>query len=259
VLRYKFPNASNTGVPAGVKLTTYTGPCNITAPNTVIDSKTVNCSLDIKATGVRIVNSKVNGSLSTSAGGSATVEDTEIEIGSPYRRGINGPNWIVRRVNIHGGYSGAWCTNCTVEFSYIHDQDRDNNGQQHASAIRMSQGLTLRGNTILCNAPIVPPDAGCSADLTGYGDFDVVQDSLIIGNLFKATSVASFCTYGGSSPGKPYSSQTNHVRFIKNIFERGSNGKCGYYGPVGHFDRSRPGNKWRGNKWDDGTPVAPEF
>ena len=51
-----------------------------------------------------------------------------------------------------------WCTkNCTVEDSYIHDQDRDNTGKMHASAIRMDQGLTLRHNTLLCNAPNVAP------------------------------------------------------------------------------------------------------
>jgi hypothetical protein len=259
VFRYEFPGPSNTGIPAAVTLKPYTGPCTITVPDTVIDSRTVNCSLEIRTVGVRILKSKINGSLTTSGGSSsATVEDTEIQVGSPYRRGINGPNWTVRRVNIHGGYSGIWCTNCTVEYTYIHDQDRDNAGHQHASAVRMSQGLTLRYNTILCNAPIVPPDAGCSADLTGYGDFDAVQNNLIEGNLFKASPVSSFCAYGGSSPGKPYSSQANHIVFKNNIFERGQNRKCGAYGPVTAFDPSRPGNVWNGNEWDDGTPVPPD-
>jgi hypothetical protein len=262
VFRYEFPGPSNTGVPAGVKLTPYTGPCTITVRNTVIDSKIIkDCRMDIRTTGVRILNSKIiKGSLNVSGGSSsATVEDTEIEIGSPKHRGITGPNWTVRRVNIHGGYSGIWCTNCTVEYTYIHDQDRDDTGTQHASAIRMDQGLTLRHSTILCNAPVIG-DAGCSADLTGYGDFAPVKNNTIEGNLFKATAPSGgFCAYGGSSPGKPYSSQASNIVFKNNVFERGQNRKCGSYGPITAFDSSRPGNVWVGNKWDDGTPIPPEF
>ena len=36
-----FPNADNTGVPAGVALTPYTGPMTITTPGTVIDAKQI--------------------------------------------------------------------------------------------------------------------------------------------------------------------------------------------------------------------------
>src|SRR5256885_9531617 len=36
-----YPNAFNTGVPVGITLTPYTGPCTITSANTVIDSKLV--------------------------------------------------------------------------------------------------------------------------------------------------------------------------------------------------------------------------
>jgi hypothetical protein len=38
-----WPNASNTGVPAGTQLSTYAGPCTINAAGTVIDAKTINC------------------------------------------------------------------------------------------------------------------------------------------------------------------------------------------------------------------------
>ena len=84
-----WPGPNNTGFPIGTTLTAYTGPCSITVANTVIDGKVVNCSLDIRASGVRITNSKVTGSLTTT-GGSATVENTEIVVGSPFRRGIIG-------------------------------------------------------------------------------------------------------------------------------------------------------------------------
>jgi hypothetical protein len=102
----------------------------------------------------------------------------------------------------------------------------------------------------------VAPDAGCSAALTGYGDFDVVQNNTIDGNLFIAGS-GGYCSYGGSSSGKPYSSGTKNIRFTNNVWQKGSGGKCGFYGPITSFDSSRPGNVWTNNKYEDGTTVAP--
>ena len=48
-------------MPAGVNLTTYTGPMTITQSNTVIDAKIINGTLTIATTGVQINRSKVNG------------------------------------------------------------------------------------------------------------------------------------------------------------------------------------------------------
>jgi len=67
----------------------------------------------------------------------------------------------------------------------------------------------------------VPPAAGCSADLTGYGDFGPVQNNTIDTNLF-AASTAGYRPYGGSSAGKPYSDQTNHIVFTSNVWQRGT-------------------------------------
>ena len=53
----KFPDASNTGVPAGVTLSAYTGPSAITQPGTVIDGKLVKTCLVIRADNVTIRNS----------------------------------------------------------------------------------------------------------------------------------------------------------------------------------------------------------
>ena len=151
--------------------------------------------------------------------------------------------------------------NCTIRNSYVHGQMRDETGVYHESGIRMEQNTTLVHNTIACDAPIVPPDAGCSAGLTGYGDFGPVQNNLIERNFFGATT-GGYCTYGGSSQGKPYSSATNHITFKDNVWERGprpgDHGEkvCGYYGSNTSFDPSRPGNLWSNNRFDDGTTVA---
>ena len=49
-----WPDASNTGVPAGTTLTNYTGPTTITVAGTTIDSKTINSELAIQAANVTI-------------------------------------------------------------------------------------------------------------------------------------------------------------------------------------------------------------
>ena len=261
-----WPGAANTGVPSGTVLGTYTGPCTITAAGTTIDAKTVNCDLTIQAANVTIRRSKINGVVSTdenSTGYSFTISDTEVSAGNRVATGIGAVNFTATRVHVYGGSRSIHCWHdCTVTDSYVHGQFRDNSGTAHESGMRMGQSATFRHNSILCDAPDVPPDAGCSADLTGYGDFGPVQNNTIDHNLFLA-STGGFCAYGGSSGGKPYSSQTNHITFTSNIFQRGTspndhgNYTCAYYGAITDFSTSAPGNVWSGNKYDDGTVLLP--
>ena len=145
---------------------------------------------------------------------------------------------------------------CTIIGSYFHGQDTDRSGTWHESGIRMGEKSVIHGNTIACDAPNVPPDAGCSAPLTGYGDFGPVQDNVIDGNLFKATPGGT-CAYGGSSGGKPFSNAAREIRFTNNVFERGRSRRCGYWAPIMDFDRRAPGNLWKANVWDSGGKVRP--
>ncbi|WP_157758284.1 DUF4082 domain-containing protein [Cystobacter fuscus] len=255
-----FPNASNTGVPAGTQLTPYTGPCTVTAANTVIDSKTVNCDLVIRASGVTIRNSKINGTVSTeenSTGYSFTLTDSHVDAGDRLVTGVGAVNFTAVRVHVQGGNRSIHCwRDCEIRDSYVHGQMTDETGTAHESGIRMGRNATIRHNTITCDAPDVPPDAGCSAALTGYGDFAPVENNLVENNYFPGTT-GGFCAYGGSSRGKPYSDSTNNIRFIGNVFGRGSSGRCGYYGAITSFDTSEPGNVWSNNTWEDGTVLPP--
>lgn len=254
-----FPNAATTGVPAGTGLTDYTGPCTITQAGAVIDAKRIGCSLEIRAKGVAITRSVVAGTVYAdpdTGAGSFTIADSRVEVGSVAGTGIGDGFFTARRVEVTGGNRSINCyLNCTVEDSYVHGQFRDATGRAHESGIRMGSGSVIRGNTIACDAPDVPPDAGCSAALTGYGDFDTVQNNLIQANLFVGGS-GGFCAYGGSSRGKPFSAGTNHIRFLDNVFQRGASGKCGFYGPVTAFDPAAAGNVWTNNRYTDGTPIA---
>ena len=258
----EWPGPNNTGVPSGVALTNYTGPCTITVPNTVIDAKTVNCDLSVKTTGVKITRSKVNGNISSPGGvtSSYTVADSEVDAspGSPRQVSAIGDGdavITVLRTEARGGHRGVYCAhNCTVRDSWIHGQEVTSDW--HAGGIRMSQHNTIVHNTIVCDAPDTPQGGGCSADLTGYPDFEPIATNRIENNLFKA-STGGFCAYGGATKSKPYSGQDHDIVFIDNVFERGSGGKCGYWGPITDFNASRPGNQWINNKFNDGTPITP--
>ena len=170
------------------------------------------------------------------------------------------PTSSVTRVEVTGGSRSINCaSDCTVQDSYLHGQYTDLRGIDHESAIRMGANSVIRNNHITCDSTPVPPDAGCSAALTGYGDFAIVQKNTIENNLIDGGPFGSmgYCAYGGSTTGKPYSSGVNNIKFTNNIFRRGPNGKCGIWGPITSFDSNAPGNVWTNNLWDDGATVPP--
>jgi hypothetical protein len=250
-----FPDASNTGVPAGTALSAYTGPCTITAANTVIDAKSVSCGLEIRASGVKITRSKLGNGITVGSSGTVNISDSEI-IASPDSTSVGEVNFTVERSNIWGGNRGVNCyDNCTVRDSYIHGIRYT--GDTHASGMRAGQRTTYEHNTIWCDAQTNSYDGGCSADLTMYGDFTTVQYVTIRNNLFKATP-GGVCAYGGSTKSKPYPN-AHHIVYDGNVFERGTNGKCGYYGAVTDFSSSSTGNQWTNNVWDDGTVAKPSL
>ena len=259
-----FPSSGNTGVPRGQKLRTYRGPCTVTKDHAVIRARRVHCDLAIRATGVVISRSKIYGSVSSGtdkhSGYSFTLSRSTVNASPGGARQVTAVGEVrfkLIRSNVYGGNRGANCWYvCRITGSYVHGQDADRTGSWHESGIRVGARAVLRGNTIACDAPDVPPDAGCSADLTAYGDFAPVHDNLIDGNLFKATPGGT-CAFGGSTAGKPYGDAAHNILFIDNVFERGRRGRCGYWSAITDFDRRAPGNVWRGNRWQGGGTVRP--
>lgn len=249
---------SQVGVPAGTALTAYTGPMSITVDGTVVDSKTVTGQLRVFAKNVVIKNSQINGTVyaDDATSNSFTITDSTVAIGNQAGTGIGDVNFTATRVLVTGGNRSINCfRDCTVEHSLVTDQFRDPTGVYHESGIRMGSNSVIRFNNILCNAPEYK-DAGCSADLTGYGDFAVVQNNTINGNYF-ADVAEGYCSYGGSTSGKPFSAGVNHIVFTNNTWQRNAKGTCGSYGPITSFDSSAPGNVWSGNVWTDGALVQP--
>jgi chitodextrinase len=231
-----FPDASDTGVPAGTALTAYTGPSSITTPNTVIDGKRMGC-VSINTTGVVIRNSVISCdgsdyySVDVGASGSVTVEDSNIDCQSHNSNGAGRMNITLRRVDIslcENGLSVAH--DVTVEDSYIHDLYMG--GGAHADGMQFenaANNVTIRHNTIYgvgSNGQL-----GTSAlimDLPGHSNF------LIDNNLFGGGAYTVYCV----NPGKG-----TNWRITNNHFTTRFSSKGGAFGfSVYCSDETQSGN-----------------
>lgn len=270
-----WPYEGNTGVPAGTTLSNYTGNCIITAANTIIDSKTINCNLDIRAQNVSITKSQINGYVMVDDtrcdSASVTITDTTIHTNDINFRGLIYCSYTATRVNVSGGQSMAFCRKCTIQDSYLHSPLEDPAGAAanqaaHNSTVRMADNAIIKHNTLWCEVKEYPQPngqdtSGCSANQTGYShDGAPPFNSRVEANLYMPTS-GGYCAYGGSTSGAL--SSVHDIVFKDNIFKKGTKAGqhgqpvCGYYGAVTSFDSSRPGNQWINNRWDDGTVLQP--
>jgi len=279
-----WPGPSNTGPnwarPTDSTTAAYTGSCNITVANTVIDSKVVNCNpLSVNASGLVIKNSYINGGVINSGTQQFTIQDSLLDnaqasgyaCGDPNNAttecGVGYKNFTIIRTEIVHTNRAAYCeSTCTIQDSYFHGTNLEpvKTNLAHASSVRNEQYLTLRHNALGCDytGPFPNSELGCSADMSGYPDFAPIMHDTIDKNLFLSNNAgAGFCVYGGGTSGKPYSSSANNATYIvftDNVFQRGANGKCGTYGPVTDFISGRVGNVWTNNKYDNGTVVNPQ-
>lgn len=254
----RWPNASNTGVPRGVKLRR-SGSLVIRRPGTVIDAYDIHGCVKILASNVRITRTRIRGICPTglvntgydSKYTNIVLSRVELDGMGDLRTFLIGhTGWTIRRGNLHGGFSQAHPrSNTKLIDSYIHHPA---SGQgRHVSGVGFHGGtnFVMRHNRVECLAD------GCSAALSLYGNFEQVRNVLIEDNYF---SGGAYCTYAGSLPKKPFPLAKN-TRYLRNAFARTGRGpfpKCGRHGPVASFD-PRNGNRWAGNYYLDGhhTPV----
>jgi hypothetical protein len=199
----EFPDASNTGVPAGTSLTAYSGPSSITTNGTTVDSKTITACINIDANNVTFTKCLFQSAgcfwnliNAWDAGTNLLIEDCEFDglNNASADACINVANATVRRCNFHGTPDGVKLVSNSVLFedNYIHDlvffEDSHNDGSQTLDTI----GLTIRHNTI-----ILPVEAtSCIILSTGSGTD--MRNVLIEDNLLGG---GNLCVYGGYREG----------------------------------------------------------
>jgi len=280
-------------------LRAYTGPCTLSVPNTTLDAYDfVSCrsGLLIRANNITITRSKIYDSVHgmDANGYSYSVSDSLLDGaqtgangGAAGRAcvncGFDGFYFTLTRVEIIHTNRGAFCEfHCTIQDSWVHADNLDTrpcpqapyNTCPHASGFRLQQFGNLIHNTIECDFGLFAgdefnKDLGCSAAISGYPDFRPIMNNTVTGNLIRANPIgSSFCTYGGNTQNKPFSTDpqnATNIIWTNNTYERGPNrtspysgpGVCGRYGSNTDFGIGRTGNQWSGNVWNTGETIAP--
>lgn len=286
-----WPGPQNTGYPQGlpgdtrapVTLTPYTGPMTIRSCGVVIDSKIVNGTILIEAGNgttsattpcVTIRNSLVKGVIfaEKTSYGPTVIEDTEVApTDLPFWENIGRSNFFASRVNSHGGQGVIKCeSNCVAKDSWVHGMELGGAYHYNAFGGNGTNNFTIEHNYGSCGdwSAVSDPtdDAGCSAVIGFYGDYDPIQNITINRNFLASTfsgtgqSVhrqAGYCLNPGYYPGKPYP-DTSNITVTDNLFARGTTNKCGVFGPSNSLHgRGAPnGSIWERNRYADGASIS---
>jgi hypothetical protein len=249
------PDATNTGVPPGVALTTVAQDVVVTQDGTVIDAEDIQGFLTIKASHVTVMRSIVRGRATSAttaivridSGTDITIEDVEIAAATPSVDvdGFSAQNVVARRLNIHGGVDGAKVgSNTTLECSYIHDlvsfasDPNQGGGATHNDAIQILSGTGIH---IVGNQLVAAMDQNSAIQITE--DFGVVSDVHIESNWADGGG----CTYNFSHKGQ---TSLGDLHTQGNRFGRNSFYNC----PI--LKSTKTTLDSQGDVWDDdGTPV----
>jgi len=235
-----WPDATNTGVPAGTALTVHQGDRTVNVAGTVIDGLDIRGCLIINANNVTIRNSRIG------AGGDCehyvvrsfnrsgvVIEDVEIVLTGWETKGIAFDGYTARRVWFHGGSDCAHTgTNVVIVDSFCDIPAGGPADGPHFDGFQSDGGrnITLRHNTIRV------PYAQTSAILMSTNT-SPIRDVSIVDNLMAGGGWTVYC---GTSTGGPV---LGTLTFSGNVIARTYFPKGGYWGPATEC----PASGWR---WD---------
>ncbi|HMO11714.1 MAG TPA: hypothetical protein PKB06_09485, partial [Actinotalea sp.] len=250
-----FPNASTTGVPAGVTLTAYTGPSRITQAGTVIDGKLITTPLVITASAnnVTIKNSKIQASgfflvLNDEGATNLQIIDTEIDGrgNTANDSAVAGRNYTLTRVNIHSTVDGIKLgSNVTVQDSYIHDLVIGNGSHNDGMQSLGSNDVVIKNNTIIVG------NGSTSAIILSTGSAQSMKRITIEGNLLGG---GAYTVYGGYFRGVDNPAVVSEVTIRNNRITTQVHPNGGAYGPFTSVDS--PAVTMSGNVWHDGPNAG---
>lgn len=255
-----FPDATNTGVPAGTDLTN-SGPITTSHDGQVIQNLKITGTVLVKNAGVVIRNCEIVGSgnsfgveLFTGASGTVIQDSTIHGVNQGKSRlmygifdynGANAAGLTVQRVNAYWISHDVQVEQGVIADSYFHDMGFvPGDHTEPIGSWGGSKGqLTIHHNTILNDQ-----DQTAAIYLTAQYGNEVnrtVTDNLLAGG--------GYTIYGGARSGG-YS--TANIVITGNQFSNRYFPKAGSYGPAAYYTASDPGNVWSGNTWADGASAG---
>ena len=279
-----WPAAYNTGYPHGlagdtrtpVTLTPYSGPCTITAANTVINAKDITCRIVVRAANVTIKNSRIRVSNENAIYIDdvyhAIIMDTELD-GQHADNSAGGISLIgdgsytLVRVDAHGSGDIArinWGGVAIVD-SYLHDpyclqgschndvtQSTDSNCTLGVDSINGTIGSTSDATggqwcVKLVHNTMENPNTQTSNILL-KADQGAIHDVLVENNLFNG---GGYTVYWYDA-----NYQISNGTIRNNRFRRAAGGgywpNGGYFGPIAsNVNDSSRWPTWTNNVWDD--------
>jgi hypothetical protein len=231
-----FPDASNTGVPAGTKLSVVNGSMTIKKAGTVVDGKDIRGCVSVEAPHVTIRRSKITcpnfyGILSDTerySGGGLQVQDVTVSCGNAGGTGIGSYGLTAVRVNISGCENGFDIDNTvTVKDSYVHDPYSTEENHADGAQLNVGSHIQFLHNTIFM------PQSTSAIISNPSGNTDV----LISDNLMSGGAYTLYCPRD----------HTSDYRVLNNRISTVAGPKGGAYGPWTDCDNA---TQVSGNVWD---------
>lgn len=272
--RCGYPDATNTGVPAGTTLKSVptqissgTGWSYSTADNEVIVTGTgavlsglyIPHELVINASNVTVkdVQVAVSGDfgIALTHTSNATIENSTISgLNSTTGRvssaidDVYGDStgMVLKANNISSFKTAIQISSGLVEANYIHDPGYMSGDHTNGFYTNGGTGvLTIENNTIfdgLNQTDAINLDSGS----TGVP----VANKTVEGNFLAG---GSYTIYGGTAP----SNTTSNIVIKNNRFGQQYYPTSGEYGPIAYFNPTSSGNSWSGNIWDTTGATIP--
>jgi len=210
-----FPDATNTGVPAGTALTVVTGNQVYSTPGQVVDGKDIRGCVEVRAPGVVIKNSKVSGACfyavasfdGAFTGARLTVQDSEVDCANTTGTAFSDSLLDAVRVNIHGCENGFDILHdVTVRDSWVHNLYAT--PESHTDGAQLNDGAT---NVTFDHNNIDPLTDATSAIISPRASVGGASNVLIQNNLLGGGAYTLYCVQGGAG--------TNY-RVLNNRFRR---------------------------------------
>jgi hypothetical protein len=266
-----YPDATNTGIPAGMKLLAVPGQVSkgpgwyydprgwveVDGDGAVLEGLSIPYNVDVTGSDVTIKDDaiRVTGNsfgVSLRHTHNVTIEDSDIFGGN-----TGSGRLMVGIKDIFGDCVGTqvlgnniWYTGTgiqiyggLIENNYIHDMGYISG--DHVNGITSNGSttpLTIKHNTVLVNHS--------QTDAIGlFEDFGVEANVLITDNLLAG---GGYTIYGGQNPGGPAS---YNIRITNNLISRAYYAQGGFFGPATAFNPGGSGNVWSGNVFFGGAQA----
>lgn len=249
-----YPDATNTGVPAGTHLTA-SGPLTLSRPG-VYSGLNVNGRLTVTSTGVTIKDSVITGPCDNSnfaifnEADGTVIKDTTLKGSNStdcaLAAGVQnaaGPITLkrVQAYNLDSAQHGVG----TIEDSYFLDNAEIPGEHYEPIFYGGGEGALVVDHNTLLNPH---EQTACVFAWNNYGD----ENGLAITNNLMAGG--GYILYGGGDPS--IGPTTNHATITGNRFSKTYFPKGGFYGVDANVNESV--TTWSGNYWDDTlAPVGP--